>query len=337
MPGELDRRSDGKGAMFSVGSTPWHREGEVLKSPPKTVEEALKSAGLDFEVDLQPIFVRSGSGLSEVSDQVATYRTDRGDILGIVGTRYRPLQNRDAFRVLEPLVDKGLAAFETAGSLRGGCDVWMLMRFNVDDPVVRDTFAEEVVPFGLLSNNHAGKRRVMLQETPIRVVCANTLGAAHQTAQKGKAFQVRHTVNVELRTIEAARLLWAALIERYRAVASQYAALRQIFLDDDAFRTLVLDEVAPISDQWLRSRARRQQQKALERARQRRAFIRNLWLEGPGHRGDGSAWEAYNAAVQALDHAILLWPGGTSRVASLLEGSLGAAKQRVLDGLLLHR
>jgi phage/plasmid-like protein (TIGR03299 family) len=336
MPGELDRKADGTAAMFSVGETPWHREGVVMDKPPATIDDALELAGTDFDVKLQPIFIRSGSRLRPVDEYCATYRTDRGQVLGVVGSRYQPLQNRDAFRVLEPLIDKGVAVLETAGSLRGGRDVWMLVRFVVDDPVVREVFAGEVVPFGLLSNNHAGERRVILQETPIRVVCANTLGAAHRTATDGRVFRVAHTVNVEARTVDAARSLWAALIERLRAVAEQYRRLRDSSLTDHEFQKLVLDTAAPISTAWSGALATTSQKRALERTLKKRKRLAHLWLKGRGHRGDKSAWEAYNAAVEALDHDGSLWPSGSSRVASLLEGHLGARKQKVLDRLMEH-
>ncbi|MGH7500750.1 MAG: hypothetical protein ACREL7_03235 [Longimicrobiales bacterium] len=32
--------------------------------------------------------------------------------------------------------------------LRSGRDVWMLVRFNVNSPIVREVFADELVPFG---------------------------------------------------------------------------------------------------------------------------------------------------------------------------------------------
>jgi hypothetical protein len=104
-------------------------------------------------------------------------RTDRDEVLGIVSQRYQPLQNRDAFEVLEPLLDAGLATLETGGSLRRGRDAWMLVRFRVDSPVVRELFADEVIPFGLISNSHAGQWRVVVQESPLRrSVIVNGLG-----------------------------------------------------------------------------------------------------------------------------------------------------------------
>ncbi len=43
---------------------------------------------------------------AEIDDFTAVRRTDVGKVLGVVGSRYTPLQNRDAFRILEPLLDK---------------------------------------------------------------------------------------------------------------------------------------------------------------------------------------------------------------------------------------
>lgn len=251
-----------------------------------------------------------------------------------LGSRYRPVQNEEAFRVLEPLLDSGRASFETAGALRGGRDVWLLIRFDVDDPVVQEVFSGELIPFGLISNNHAGERRVILQETPIRVVCKNTLGAAHLTAKAGKIFAIRHTVNVLGRTVDAAEQLWGALIERYRVIAEQYQVLRESFLTQELFGELVLDVLAPIRPEWRAMRATKVQQGALERAEARRTRLHQLWLKGSEHRRDKSMWEAYNAVVETVDHDAKLWPAREDRLASLFDGTLLNKKQRVLEGLM---
>jgi hypothetical protein len=121
--------------MFSVRTTPWHREGTILNQAP-SLEDALRLGGLDFEVEVRPLYTRQqpAPALPDVftyeraGDAFATVRTDRESVLGIVSGRYQPLQNRDAFGVLEPLLDAGLASLETGGTLRGGRDVWMLSR-----------------------------------------------------------------------------------------------------------------------------------------------------------------------------------------------------------------
>jgi phage/plasmid-like protein (TIGR03299 family) len=269
-------------------------------------------------------------------EHAAVVRTDTGAVLGVVGTRYAPLQNRDAFGILAPLIDSGLASLETGGTLRGGQDVWMLVRFHLDDPELRDALRDEVAPFGLISNNHAGRRGVLVEETPIRVVCANTLGLATRTIREqvtaGTAAQVRHTAGVERRTVEAAERLWTRIRSRYESFAHQYRAMRTASITQEQFDDLVIGMATPMPAHYLSGGLTRQQEAARYRVLERQARLRLLWRKGIGHRGDDSAWEAYGALTQSIDHDTHLW-GAESRVRSLMGGRLGEIKQRVLDGL----
>ena len=339
MAHELDRRADGTGAMFSVRLTPWHREGTVLSNAP-SLAEALRLGGLDFEVEARPLFTRVQQypavpnifGYRQAGNACATVRTDREAVLGIVSRRYQPLQNRDAFGVLEPLLDAGLASLETGGALRGGRDVWMLVRFNVDSPIVREVFADELIPFGLVSNNHAGQRKVIVQETPIRVVCANTLGLALRG--RTRALSVRHTASVEARTVDAARRLWSGLVERDAAAARQYQMLKARHMDTAVFRRLVLDVAASIPPHLDRGGLTPRQQTARARIVARRNRLTQLWDEGAGHSGDHSMYEAYNATVESIDHDAELWRVRGPRTGALLDGRLVEVKNRVLAGLV---
>lgn len=339
MSHELDRRADGTAAMFSVRKTPWHREGTLLTDAP-SLDEALRIGGLNFEVEVRPLYTRVRQypdvpniyGYREAPNACATVRTDRDDVLGIVSQRYQPLQNRHALGMLEPLLDAGLASLETGGSLRGGRDVWMLVRFHVDSPIVREVFADEIVPFGLVSNNHSGHRKVIVQETPIRVVCANTLGLALD--RRDRALSIRHTASVEARTVEAARQLWSGLIERYEAAARQYALLKARHMDTAMFRRLVLDVAARIPPRLDRPGLTPRQEGARARIVAQRNRIAELWEEGAGHRGDHSMYEAYQATVETLDHDTALWRVRGPRTAALLDGRLAEVKNRVLTTLV---
>lgn len=352
MAHELDRKADGTGAMFSVRATPWHEEGTVLADAP-TLADALTLGGLDFEVDLRRVYMNvnetqlvstDANPLSEVQvptmvevpDAFAAVRTDRDAVLGVVGSRYTPLQNADAFRVLEPLLDAGVAELETGGSLRGGRDVWMMVRFNIDNPVVQEVFADEVVPFGLVSNNHSGDRGVTLKETPIRVVCANTLGFAHR--RKGRGVKVRHTSSVASRTVEAAEALWTGVVDRYVRIARAYRSLQEHYLRREEFERLVLNVVAPMpakyddvdtTDLDPRSKA------AMARITARRERLLYLWRNGDGHVGNDTAWEAYNAVTQSVDHDTDLWQTRTdSRLEALAGGRLEQVKNDALASLI---
>lgn len=141
-----------------------------------TIPDALELIHGDYEVVRQPTFYPldlAGEELRQSRCAYVTIRTDTGGELGSVGKSYAVLQNEEAFRALEPLVSEGVVCLETGGVLRSGADIWMLGRFDIDHfgPVVRDVFADEVVPYCLFSNNHSGRRKACVAFTPIRVVC----------------------------------------------------------------------------------------------------------------------------------------------------------------------
>lgn len=350
---------NGRGEMFSVGETPWHREGVVLAGAP-TLEEALELGGLNFDVEKRRVFVpvpcapdhpaiagMDTAGrpyrLAESQNAFTVWRTDRDVELGAVGAGYTPIQNRSVFAVMEPLLDQGVLQLETGGSLREGADVWLLGRFDIErfGPVVREIFADEVIPFALFTNNHSGRRGAVVAETPIRVVCANTLGMAEHLMESGKsrAVNVRHTGDAELRVIEAAEELFGGIVERYETIAAQYRALKATHLTQIDFDALVLDAIAPDPRQLKSFNPdAKLAEVVLERALTKRAELTRLWTEGKGHVGDASAWEAYNGAVEALDHNAELWPtrAGSWRTASLMDGQLRRMKDAVLSNLSRH-
>ena len=325
----------------------WHRYGTYVGDRVLTPAEALELAHLDYTVDKRPTryLVQVPGQADEWRDSDRAFVTVRNDSqaeLGAVGPDYQPLQNADAFKVLGPMIDGGLVTIETAGAVRGGADVFLLVKFNVDlfGPVVREVFTDEVIPYGLFSNNHNGRRKAILQETPVRVVCANTLGMAHTGAETGRnrSVEVRHTINVEAKLVEAAQTIWGAIIERYETVAKQYRTLKGFYLDEAMFRELVVDVALPDPRKHKKFNPEAKlAEMVVARYQQKVGEITRLWTEGAGHTGDHTAWEAYQGLVEAVDHNEVLWPnrGGTfGRAQSLLDGTLGNIKQDVLNGLV---
>lgn len=331
--------TNGTADCFTVGQTAWHREGHELAEAP-SYDEALALAHLDYTVEKQRTFRMAGDGLYAPSDLAfVTVRTDTGLELGSVGPDYTVVQNRDAFKVLRPLLDEGLTVLETGGVIRNGADAWLMTRWNLDKfgPTCREVFpALDLQPFSLLAVNHSGRRGIMLAQTPVRVVCANTLGMA-ETDGGTKAIVVRHTGDAEAKLVEAAHALWGGIIQQYEAVSRQYRTLKGLFLDEAMFRELVLDAMVtdPRTSPKFTPEAKLAEM-VVDRYERKVGVISALWDGGKGHTGDRSAWEAYNAAVEAIDHNPDLFPtrGGTYRTASLLDGKLATMKRTVLTNLL---
>ncbi len=218
--------------MFSVGQTPWHGLGVVLNNPP-TILEGLIAADLNWQVDALPLFCQSpvehegrrkAGGFKEVPSK-AILRLDTKEVLGVVGPNWTPLQNAEAFKVFEPLVESKDLLLETAGSLKNGRRVWILARINADGAEISN--GDEVRPYVLLSNSHDGTMAVRFGFTPVRVVCNNTLSAAEKENSSSRLIRVIHTPNLHdnlerLRSLlDLAKATFAATIEQYRWLANR--------------------------------------------------------------------------------------------------------------------
>jgi phage/plasmid-like protein (TIGR03299 family) len=332
---------NGTASFFSVNQPAWHGEGTLLTAAP-TLDEAVQLANLDYTVEKRPTAFQcttaDGDTYMKTSDTAfVTVRTDTQQELGAVGPNYVPVQNTDAFRVLEPLLDTGVAALETGGVIRNGADAWLMVKWDLEKfgPIVREVFAQEVIPFGLLANNHNGRRGILLQDTNIRVVCANTLGFAEGSTER--RIVVKHSAQGMERLIEAAQTMWHGIIERYETLAEQYRTLKATHLSQAEFQRLVLDVIAPhpVQDPKFNPEAKLAEV-VVERAERKRAALQDAWTNGKGHTGAPTAWYAYNGAVEVLDHNRDLFPtrAGSWRTASLLDGQLKQMKDRVLTNLL---
>lgn len=340
MAHELEIR-DGRASFFSVKESAWHQEGEVLLTAPD-LDTALQIGRLDYPVEKRPtqFACTTPDGDTYYKPSTSAFVTVRADTqqeLGSVGKDYVPVQNVDAFRVLEPLLDAGVASLETGGVIRNGADAWLLMRWNMAQlgSKTQDIFADEIRAFGLVANNHNGRRGILLQDTNIRVVCANTLGFAERSGEN--RLVVKHSSQGLDKLIEAAQTLWHGVIARYDRLSEQYALLRQTIMTTEQFEAAVLDVVAPdpLQNPQFNPIAPMAQY-VLDRARRKRAEVTRLWAEGLGHTGDPTAWYAYNAAVEAIDHNRELFPtrAGSWRTGALLDGQLKKMKDTVLANCL---
>ena len=171
--------------MFFVGETPWHGLGHYFETPPKTIEEILPAAGLDWSVQKTPIFDAQGNVINGYSQLT---RCDNGKTLHVVGNRYEPMQNADALQSLMPLIESGDAEIETAGSLDGGKKIWFLLRSgHLKETELSN--GETINNYFLFSTSHDGSRANRMGKTGVRVVCANTL----HLSDRDSSVAFRHT------------------------------------------------------------------------------------------------------------------------------------------------
>src|SRR5262245_8147530 len=305
--------TNGRACMFFTGQTPWHGLGQRLRGRP-TVREAIAASGLDWGVELVPLVTGDAH---EPAPARAVRRASDRRLLGVVGPAYHALQNRDAFAFFQPLLDAGLAALHTGGSLCGGKKVWLLARVEREPLVIGD--GDEIGKFVLLSNSHDGTTSVRVGFTPIRVVCANTLALAHADTAGGRLIWVRHTRRLA-DNLEALREVIDLADREFTATAGQYRRLRGRGINQNDLARYVR-RVFGIGS----GRPNGQQRRILESCF--RLVEEGRGAELPGVRG--TLWGAYNAVSEYLGYE--RGRGQDTRLASLWFGESARTNHRALE------
>ncbi len=219
-------------SMFSVRKKPWHGLGTIVKEAP-TSEEALRLAGLDWDVVQSPIYTNHG----KVEGYKANIRSTDRQVLGVVSDRYRIVQNTEAFSFTDELLGQGVR-YETAGSLMGGRKVWLLARLPREFIIA----GERISPYLVFSNTHDGSGAVRVAVTPIRVCCNNTLNLALSTA--ARSFSMVHTGDVKEKVSEAKQTLFMA--DNYMEnLGREFERLRKQKISDQQVREYI-DQLLPI-------------------------------------------------------------------------------------------
>lgn len=298
---------------FFVATPAWHKLGVVLENAPRTAQEAICAAGLDWEVSLRNLFAApmgDGQMIPLVGEKAVVRESDQ-TILGVVGAQYQPVQNSQAFNFFDAFVETGMVDYHTAGSLRNGSNVWILAKMRDSMLVGRD----QVDKYLLLHNSHDGSKCLSIGLTPIRVVCMNTLSAA--LSQGKNRLKMKHTRTVNNR-LEAAREALEAYNAQFEAAREAYAFLASKAVTAEVL-TQYLEFLFPLP-----------KEREGGRNRQVHELVTTLF-EGKMLGGsDRSFWSLYNSVTEYSDH----WAGGKNadtRLQSIWTGTLAETKQKALD------
>lgn len=327
MSGEIETYGADAAAVFARQDA-WHRLGTTLKDV-FTAEEAMKIGHLGgWNVRKSPLWTPADGDLYdddrdllEVPDKFASVRTSpwtgETEVLGVVGNQYTPIQNEEHCELLNAIVDEGGAHFETAGSLKGGREVFVSMRLpkgllvGGEDPV--DLYLTAL-------NSHDGSTAFRFLVTPIRVVCANTQAMAlrnHKTS-----FSVRHTTNAK-QSIQTARdtlqLTWEA-IDEFEAEAEK---MIQETISPRQYSDIIKILFPPATGQTVRS---------VNFQNERTNALNELFRSSDTARQiSGTRWGAYNAVTEYLDHYSSRAGTAVKQAERALSNSATATKSKAFE------
>ena len=276
--------------MFSVREKPWHyaETSEVTKliQEAPTSKDALRYAGLDWDVLQTPVYMESGV---QIPNYKANVRSTDNLCLGIVSDRYQIVQNTEAFEFTDAIVgetENGVVTYETAGSLCGGRKIWLLAKMPV-----QKVLDDDVEPYMFFSNSHDGSGAIKVGMTPIRIVCNNTLNMALAGAKR--SWSTKHVGDMQSKLEEAKLCLQMA--DKYmqnldiEAERLANAKLYREQIDE------ILDEMFPIEDND--SDRKKQNVQSVKDSFYVAYFMPDILKFGE------SAWRAVNAMSDMVTHS----------------------------------
>lgn len=300
---------NGKAIYTGKREDVWHEIGIYVGEEKLTSGRILSEAGLDYEVTKHPMTIArtiNGETVHYPSNRFAVCRDGVAEDLegegnpvqlGVVTANYQILQNADAFKPFDPLVDAGLLEYTAAGALMNGARVWIAAKMTgikTEDTIVRETkeFVDTVEAYWLLYNGHDGQTAVNIALTGIRPVCFNTVSMAivDESAVTGGAIKARHASNV-LANVEAATKTLEKANERFAGMMAAYRKMAAVALTDARIEQFFKRTFPTIDGAAWSTRRANQVEKMTQ-----------LAVSGVGNNGS-TVWDLFNGATEYFDHA----------------------------------
>lgn len=182
----------------------WTQAGTAVNAG--SASEAARQAGLDWTVELSDMFTERKTVVSPFETvtekleiprrQAVVKRSEEGEsVIGVVGDKYKIVQNMEVFSALDTLVDSGDARYTAAGEYNGGANIWMVMELPTGVQVANDPHAA----FLLVQSSHDGSCAVRIRPIIERLFCANQINRIIKGKHKNDyTYVMKHTTNSKL-------------------------------------------------------------------------------------------------------------------------------------------
>ena len=320
----------------------WVQAGTAVNAG--SASEAARQAGLDWTVELSDMFVERKTIVSpfeSITDrldvpkrQAVIKRTeDNESIIGVVGDKYKIVQNMEVFSALDTLIDSGDARYTAAGEYNGGANIWMVMELPVGVQVANDPHAAYL----LVQSSHDGSCAVRIRPIIERLYCANQINRIIKGKHKNAyTYVMKHTTNSELSVNDIRNItqLTYDSIQEYETVAG---TLLQRKVDERQVRSIfkrvwqLPSEIEEAPDHLLSQGQRRQRTIALNG----RDSAWNIYSQSPTQENiRGTAFGVWQAVIEHADHH---GTGGADRRAvATISGRSDRIKDKALDLVLTN-
>ena len=329
MAHNIEQFADGSAAFFSNREVAWHKLGTVTDNA-LTAEEALKTAQLDslVKVSEESIYTKVDGKEIKLDKKFLTYRNHAKKgltALGVVGSRYTPIQNLEAFEFLNHVADETGAVFETAGSLGNGERVFMTMKFPESMMIGG---VDTIDNYIMAVNSHDGSSAFIVAVTPIRAVCTNTVRLALSSAKS--KMSLKHTAGATAKVQQARETL--GVVFRYQEqFEKEVNEMLSVKITDKQYTNFV-ETLIP------KPKMEDPTDRMINSVEKKRGELMALWNAPTQQNVAGTAWAAYNAVAEWADWVKPIRGGEEKdnlRAERMLFG--GAEKMKARAQLLLSK
>ena len=270
--------------VFDVRGLGW----ESFTTPvPNNVTSALEAARLNWSVLPRPVIVDG----EIVPGRIANVRSDLppgSNVLEIVGSKYKIVQNRDAFSFVQDIISNDVVNLTRAGTFNNGKTV-----FVQGETKGLKANGEDIQPYVIFSNSHDGTSAVQVALTTVRVVCKNTLALALATAPR--VWSIMHTKSAEAR-MKAARESMNFIGTYLTELPRQITSMSESTITDDDFE-IVAAKLFPIPKRTDSNLTK------ITNATIAQAKFRMIYYNTPDLKKHiGTSWGVYNAYSDYVSH-----------------------------------
>jgi len=299
-----------------------------------TVDEVLENAGLNYEIGMEPIYTSSGKVIRD-GNYRRTFRKDNDLTLGIVGKSYHVAQNKDLFNIADVLTDQFDVEWDRVGSLDSGRRVFG--SFILPDHITIGDNPDETMEQRIyLSNTNDGSGGLRALPTNVRLFCQNqTAHVARMLKEWGinpKALSIRHSSKMEERIGQLKEILkitnhlnikFAENAAELMRVEMTESDMTEFFIDTFGWTQKTNEKTGEIiTDNHPYGLATRGQNQ-LE-------VLDELLTHDTNTTGGmaGTAWAAYNAVTEYIDHNGILLASGKPKESSVMNTVFGVGATR---------
>lgn len=277
-----------------VGKPAWHGLGKVVDDA-MTPEEAMAHAGTDFVVERAPLYALIDDEAVELEDQVATYRTDTGAILGVVGRDYPVIQNVTPMQLLMEIVKTKQAGIVSHAALGKGERLFAVMELSRLTDLQIPGDPSRIDAFLVAQWRHDGTGALTFGPSTVRVDCQNMADAQLAYAERrGLLAKVIHAGDVAYQLDDVRRILGFAeqRLTELTALMTKLAAV-DIPRPEERWLAQFTEKLVPIPPEMDRPVAR-------QRARD---LITELYFTSPNLDGvPHTAYRVVQAVTEYADH-----------------------------------